>query len=44
VQRSIALPKNADAEHAQASMKDGVLMISFPKIAESPKAKKIPIV
>jgi HSP20 family protein len=43
VQRSIALPKNADAEHAQASMKDGVLMISFPKIAESPKAKKIPI-
>lgn len=32
VQRTLTIPRNADMERAQASLKDGVLSITFPKI------------
>lgn len=32
-QRSIALPRNVDADHAQANYKNGVLSIRLPKLA-----------
>jgi HSP20 family protein len=39
-QRSIPLPRNVDADHAQASYKNGVLSIRLPKV-ESDSSKTI---
>jgi len=35
VQRSIRLPKDADTSRAEASLKDGVLLVSIPKNEQS---------
>lgn len=44
VERSIRIPKNADADRVQATLKDGVLSISFPKIeVKQVKSRKISI-
>ncbi len=40
--RSFTLPAGADVEHAKSDMKDGVLTLVGPKLAEA-QAKKIPI-
>ena len=37
VQRRIALPKNADMDHAQTQFSNGVLTVTFPKLHESPR-------
>jgi len=42
VQRTMMIPKNADCDQASASLKDGVLVISFPK-REIKRSKKIVI-
>jgi HSP20 family protein len=36
VERRIQLPKNADLEHAETQFKNGVLTVSFPKLAALP--------
>ena len=36
VQRRIRLPKNADLDNAQTAFKNGVLTVTFPKLAELP--------
>ena len=41
--RQIALPDGVDADQAQASYKNGVLTIRFPKRAERSNAKRIPV-
>lgn len=43
VQRKIQLPKTADAQHATSKLKDGVLIVSFPKV-EEPSSRRIPVV
>jgi HSP20 family protein len=40
--RSFTLPAGADAEHANADLKDGVLTVSVPKRPEV-QAKRIPV-
>ncbi len=40
--RSITLPKEIDADHAQAQFQDGVLTLTLPK-SEQAKPKQIPI-
>jgi HSP20 family protein len=40
--RSIVLPEGADAEHAQANMKEGVLEIAIP-LAQRAKGKRLEI-
>ncbi len=40
--RSFTLPAGADVEHAKSDLKDGVLTLVVPKLAEA-QAKKIPI-
>lgn len=42
VQRKILLPINADAEHAQAKFKNGVLTVTFPKVGGG-EVKKLTI-
>lgn len=41
--RRLRLPENADGDHPVASLNNGVLTITFPKLGES-LVKKIPIV
>jgi len=41
-ERSFTIPKNVDAKKIDAALKDGVLMLSIPKIEEA-KTKAIPI-
>eukprot|EP00388_Colpodella_angusta_P001021 GDKJ01003419.1.p1 GENE.GDKJ01003419.1~~GDKJ01003419.1.p1 ORF type:complete len:129 (-),score=20.73 GDKJ01003419.1:142-528(-) len=44
VQRKIKLPKNADLANATTRFKDGVLTVSFPKLAQLPVAStKLPV-
>src|SRR3569623_1765072 len=44
VRRVIPLPKNADVEHVNAALTDGVLTVSFPKLTiTQPEVKKINI-
>ena len=40
--RSFTLPEGADVEHAKSELKDGVLTLVVPKLAEA-QSKKIPI-
>lgn len=40
--RRLRLPENADGDHPVASLNNGVLLITFPKLGES-AVKKIPI-
>lgn len=40
--RSFTLPNGADVEHAKSDLKDGVLTLVVPKLAEA-QSKKIPI-
>jgi HSP20 family protein len=40
--RSFTLPAGADVEHAKSDLKDGVLTLVVPKLAEA-QSKKIPI-
>lgn len=40
--RAFTLPNGADIEHAKSDLKDGVLTLVIPKLAEA-QAKKIPI-
>ena len=40
--RSFTLPEGANVEHAKSDLKDGVLTLVIPKLAEA-QAKKIPI-
>ena len=42
IQRSLTLPQNADCSNAQASMNNGVLTVTMPKI-EISKLKKLTI-
>ncbi|MCX6555749.1 MAG: Hsp20/alpha crystallin family protein [Candidatus Aminicenantes bacterium] len=41
-ERSFTIPKNVDAKKIEASLKDGVLILSIPKVEET-KTKAIPI-
>jgi len=41
--RQIALPSDADADHAQASYRHGLVTIRFPKTREQANVKRIPI-
>jgi HSP20 family protein len=41
-ERSFAIPKNVDAKKIDAALKDGVLILSIPKVEEA-KTKAIPI-
>lgn len=41
-QRTISLPRNVDAEKAEASYRNGVLNIRLPKVADE-KSKTIPV-
>ena len=43
VQRKIRLPENADMDHASSTYKNGVLNISFPKLATPQGSRKIQI-
>jgi len=44
VQRRIKLPKNADLANANTRFKDGVLTVTFPKLAQLPASStKLPI-
>ena len=42
VQRRIQLPRNADMDHAVTNLKNGVLTVTFPKVA-LPSARKLEI-
>ena len=42
-QRSFTLPKNVDSENIKASMSDGVLEITIPKLEKKEDIKKIKI-
>jgi len=41
-ERSFTIPKNVDAKKIEASLKDGVLILSIPKVEEA-KTKAVPI-
>jgi HSP20 family protein len=41
-ERSFAIPKNVDSQKIEASLKEGILMLTIPKIEEA-KIKAIPI-
>jgi len=41
--RQVPLPPEADVDHAQASCKNGVLTVRFPKRADTEQVKRIPI-
>ena len=43
VQRSIRLPKNVNPARAEASLKDGVLLVSIPKSDEALQVHKLTI-
>lgn len=43
VQRTIAIPKNADASSAEAKLENGVLSIRFPKKEVSPEGRKLQV-
>lgn len=42
-ERRLTLPDGIDEEHAEASFKDGELMVKIPKSEEARKSRKIPI-
>jgi len=42
VQRRIELPRNADMDHAVTNLKNGVLTVTFPKVA-LPSSRKLEI-
>jgi HSP20 family protein len=42
-ERRVALPSNVDEGKAEASFRDGVLMVTLPKSAEAESIRRIPI-
>ena len=44
MRHTLALPPNADPDHAQANLSNGgVLNITFPKLVQTAGARKIPV-
>jgi HSP20 family protein len=41
-ERSFTIPKNVDAKKIEASLKDGILVLTIPKVEEA-QTKAIPI-
>lgn len=41
--RSIKLPENADADHAVASLKNGILSVTLPKMSGAVPKRNIPL-
>lgn len=43
MRRTVPLPSNANPDAAIANLNNGVLTITFPKLNQTPSAKKIPL-